>query len=189
MFPKRPILPQELQSLAAKTSSAESVPEQNPAQSTTSNPSEDGRKLTQDMSLKNPTRQPLTEADVRAELGIDQDDPNVQVHLIPATEGHNFVQMMDQVFGKYTGNIPETPSTSVQVSDITFEVYQEVLRAVEKHTEPFHGPHEAYAVLLEEVDELWDEVKADRGQQLSGRKEAIQVAAMAVRYILDLDPK
>lgn len=51
----------------------------------------------------------------------------------------------------------------------------------------FNTAHEAYAVLLEEVDELWIEVKRSPSsrdyQQI--RLEAVQVAAMAIRLILD----
>ena len=50
---------------------------------------------------------------------------------------------------------------------------------------PFSSMHEAYAVLLEEVDELWDEVKASNFKL--ARREAIQVAAMAMRFVKDLD--
>lgn len=49
-----------------------------------------------------------------------------------------------------------------------------------------HGPHEGYAVILEELDELWAEVKHDHGREPVARKEAVQVAAMALRYILDV---
>jgi hypothetical protein len=65
------------------------------------------------------------------------------------------------------------------------DVREEVLKAMKKH-KPINGPHEGYAVLLEEVDELWDEVKPDRGRQESARKEAIQVSAMGIRYVLDV---
>ena len=51
----------------------------------------------------------------------------------------------------------------------------------------FNSAHEGYAVLLEEVDELWDEIKADKlpGARERQVAEAIQVAAMAARFILD----
>ena len=53
---------------------------------------------------------------------------------------------------------------------------------------PFHSTHEGYAVIQEEVDELWDLVKRNKG--ITGnddmRKECIQIAAMAIRFIWDL---
>ena len=53
---------------------------------------------------------------------------------------------------------------------------------------PMHSAHEGYAVLLEEVDELWDEVKLNqkkRSVQKMG-DEALQVAAMALRFYLEV---
>ena len=64
------------------------------------------------------------------------------------------------------------------------EVRDEVMRAVVKFP-TFNSHHEGYAVLLEEVDELWDEVKANNHAR--ARAEAVQVAAMAVRFITDLE--
>jgi hypothetical protein len=52
----------------------------------------------------------------------------------------------------------------------------------------FHSLHEGYGVLLEEVDELWDMIKASKLIKADDRMkaEAIQIAAMAVRFIEDL---
>lgn len=47
---------------------------------------------------------------------------------------------------------------------------------------PFHSTHEGYAVILEELDELWDDVRKHSGND---GKEAVQVAAMAIRFIMD----
>ncbi len=58
----------------------------------------------------------------------------------------------------------------------------------------FNSYHEGFAVLWEEVDELWDEVKASKpvsqgySNEKEMQKEAIQVAAMAMRFIYDLLP-
>lgn len=53
---------------------------------------------------------------------------------------------------------------------------------------PMNSAHEGYAVLLEEVDELWTHVKTNqKARDLDAmRKEAIQVAAMAVRFAYDI---
>jgi hypothetical protein len=50
----------------------------------------------------------------------------------------------------------------------------------------FNSPHEGKAVIEEELDELWEHVKANTGRSPEARKEAVQVAAMALRYVLDL---
>ena len=50
----------------------------------------------------------------------------------------------------------------------------------------FNSPHEGWAVVKEELDELWDDVKANEGHGSHAYKEAIQVAAMALRYAYDL---
>ena len=52
----------------------------------------------------------------------------------------------------------------------------------------FNSAHEGYAVLLEEVDELWDSIKLN--QKVNNRndkilEEAVHVAAMAIRLIYD----
>ena len=53
---------------------------------------------------------------------------------------------------------------------------------------PFNSAHEGYAVLLEEVDELKAHVWTNQTKRdLEGmRKEAIQVAAMAIRFAHDV---
>lgn len=65
------------------------------------------------------------------------------------------------------------------------QVIEELRRAVSHHA-PLNSPHEGYAVILEELDELWDEVKPNRGRTAAARCEAVQVAAMALRYIAEL---
>lgn len=72
--------------------------------------------------------------------------------------------------------------------NIANEVLEELGRAVKAHGS-MQSSHEGYAVILEELDELWEHVKTkDGGYNQYARKEAIQVAAMAMRYVLDLDP-
>lgn len=63
----------------------------------------------------------------------------------------------------------------------------EVLKAENKYP-AFNSAHEGFAVLLEEVDELWDEVKVKQGKRdvAAMRLEAVQVAAMAIRFLRDV---
>jgi hypothetical protein len=63
-------------------------------------------------------------------------------------------------------------------------VKEEVLRDRKKF-EPFNSPHEGYAVILEELDELWDEVKKGTQDPAAMFKEAKQVAAMAICFMLE----
>jgi hypothetical protein len=67
-------------------------------------------------------------------------------------------------------------------------VVNELLRAKQNHPRPFSSFHEGFAVILEEVDELKKEVwESKAGTDPSRmREEAIQVAAMAMRFIEEL---
>lgn len=65
-------------------------------------------------------------------------------------------------------------------------VRDEAIRAACKF-KPFNSAHEGFAVLKEEVDELWDEVKANNSLRAS--EEAVQVGAMAVRFLTDVPVK
>ncbi|PZP37434.1 MAG: hypothetical protein DI598_21200 [Pseudopedobacter saltans] len=58
--------------------------------------------------------------------------------------------------------------------------------AKDRHPRKFSSPHEGYAVLLEEVDELWDEVKKKTFDKEAARKEAVQIGAIVIRFITEL---
>ena len=59
-----------------------------------------------------------------------------------------------------------------------------------KHHPPIASLHEGYAIILEELDELkaevWKNPKKHPDRQALARKEAIQVAAMALRLLHDV---
>ena len=63
-------------------------------------------------------------------------------------------------------------------------VLDELLSASEK-SGAFNSPHEGYAVLLEEMDELWTEIKKKSPNVKQMRREAIQIGAMAIRFLYD----
>lgn len=78
-----------------------------------------------------------------------------------------------------------TNMTTEDVRAVLNMVESEVFRARRKH-EGMKTPHEGYAVILEELDELWELVKADNAVGQAARSEALQIAAMAVCYILEV---
>jgi len=65
-------------------------------------------------------------------------------------------------------------------------IAQEHNDAVEQHPAGMRSIHEGFAILQEEVDELWDEIKLKRPDKDKLRKEALQVGAMALRFLVDL---
>ena len=78
--------------------------------------------------------------------------------------------------------------TPVGQDEIATAIFAEVERA-KRHNEKFASLHEAYAVILEELDEVWDITRMKRKDRkaLALRKEFIQVAAMAVKGLQSMD--
>ena len=68
-------------------------------------------------------------------------------------------------------------------ADYIAQVHAELVRAQTKHPTPMRSTHEGYGILLEEVDEMFDAIKGN--DLTAARKEAVQVAAMAVRFLVD----
>jgi len=74
-----------------------------------------------------------------------------------------------------------------KLQKILVDVAKEFINATNKFGD-FHNAHEGYAVLLEEVDELWDTIKLHQNypHRLDLiKKETIQVSAMAIRILFD----
>lgn len=72
--------------------------------------------------------------------------------------------------------------------DLIFrQIKQELSDAMCAH-ESMHSAHEAYAVIAEELDEFWDNVRLKKSDRSNAkmRNELIQTAAMCVRAIHDL---
>lgn len=75
---------------------------------------------------------------------------------------------------------PATP-----VERLAQEVVAELEKAKAAHA-PMHSPHEGWSVIWEELEELREHVRADTGRSGAARKEALQIAAMGMRYALNL---
>lgn len=75
------------------------------------------------------------------------------------------------------------------VDEVAGMVLAELHSAMADHPK-WHSAHEGYAVILEELDELkaWVWMKQKNRDLDKMRKEAIQVAATAMRFVLDICP-
>lgn len=72
-----------------------------------------------------------------------------------------------------------------ELQEIAELVVAELARARARYA-PMASAHEGWAVIYEEVDELWDEVKLRNPSPLRLGREAVQVAAMAMRFLIDV---
>ena len=66
-------------------------------------------------------------------------------------------------------------------------VSDEIDGAVSQHG-PMKSAHEGYAVILEEMDELWDEIKKKKSERDEEKmlEELVQIGAMIQRFALDV---
>jgi hypothetical protein len=51
---------------------------------------------------------------------------------------------------------------------------------------PMKSAHEGYAILLEEMDELWTLIKTKGIEPEAYEEEAVQIGAMALRFLIDV---
>ncbi len=68
-------------------------------------------------------------------------------------------------------------------ASVITQVVEEYDRATTKFG-PFNSAHEGYAIILEEMDELWEGIKRNDGSNME--EEIIQIAAMAIRFYVDV---
>ncbi|NPV72140.1 MAG: hypothetical protein HPY55_16155 [Firmicutes bacterium] len=83
--------------------------------------------------------------------------------------------------------VPQPAACQLEPKFVLGMIAAEYKAAVASHP-PMASAHEGYAVLLEELDELWAEIKQPEGRRnpWAMMREAVQVAAMAVRFIEDV---
>lgn len=74
---------------------------------------------------------------------------------------------------------------AIAAEAILAAIYNEYTLARRKFA-PLNSGHEGWAVIKEELDELWEEVRNDMGAGSGARGEAIQIAAMALAYAVEV---
>lgn len=79
------------------------------------------------------------------------------------------------------------PRNEIVIDTTIGLIRDELCRAMELWS-PMQSAHEGYAVILEELEELWEHVKKNQNKRdiAAMRTEAVHVAAMAARFIADL---
>ena len=65
-----------------------------------------------------------------------------------------------------------------------FNIVKAEYESATKKFGTFNSTHEGYAIIKEELDELWDDIKNNENKNKI-REEAKQVAAMAIRFMID----
>ena len=65
--------------------------------------------------------------------------------------------------------------------NIEMDLREEISRA-DRNWGEYHSSHEGYAVIQEELDELWDEIKKKDTSKLLQYREAMHVACTAIRF-------
>ncbi len=71
-----------------------------------------------------------------------------------------------------------------QLDLIVADVMRELELASAKFP-PFPTAHHGYAVIKEELDEMWDDIKKNNHHGM--RSECVQVCAMALRFLMDTE--
>lgn len=79
-------------------------------------------------------------------------------------------------------------SSSQKILSVLVDLQEELAVAYSKYGD-FASAHEGYAVIKEELEELWTEIKKKKEERNKAnmKREALQVAAMATKFILFLE--
>ena len=79
--------------------------------------------------------------------------------------------------------------TDTKYQAVFQELEEAIIQAERLHGDRYASLHEAYAVLIEEVDEVWEEIrKKSRQRDLNAlRRELIQVAAVSIKAAMGIN--
>ena len=103
----------------------------------------------------------------------------------PDTEAEALLNRAIEELVKLRGQV-EVLSPVGLIGDVFSDVCAEIIRAKSLHPGDFHSDHEAYAVTLEEFEEVWAEVKKKHPDRAAIRAELIQTLAMLFRWYVEI---
>ena len=131
---------------------------------------------------------PLMEEEKAEEKAGDEGLREFVVRIVERAKylGHKRVDLPVRILEKSLEMYPSHPASEQKApAGLVREVVAELERATRKFGS-FNSAHEGYAVLKEEVDELWDEIKKKSPDKTKLEAEAKQVAAMGLRFAMDI---
>lgn len=76
----------------------------------------------------------------------------------------------------------------LQIRNYLDRIEHELNRAHRLHPTPMRSMHEGHSVIREEFEELWAEIIIKHPDQIKVRTECIQLAAMALRFLVEVVP-
>lgn len=83
--------------------------------------------------------------------------------------------------------VKENNTITITSDVVTINAIEKLLteykRAVKQHGMAFHSMHEAHAILREEFEEAWDEIKINCPEKACD--EMAQVGAVAIKFLLN----
>jgi hypothetical protein len=115
-------------------------------------------------------------------FGHDGNTPESFREYLDSRSTEQLAQMVEMLNASTPGELPKVEP------DFQDHVAAELAKGREKHG-PITGCHDGYGKILEEVDELWDEVRRKESQRSKGAmySELVQIAALCQRMAEDLN--
>lgn len=112
---------------------------------------------------------------------------DVVQRFIPAAIAVNIIDSND-LYPNITDYNARTPNEKDAVGFVCVEVMNEVNRSKILYPEEFRSPHEGLGIIAEEFGELQEHIFMNhkRRDVAAMRKEAIQLAAMEVKFAVDI---
>lgn len=162
---------------------------------------QDGNERAEKISKEEAVLWVITTAKGMNHVDITEKDIKFSVHKNDITDLRlviqEFRQVMKNILDKGQNSTAEAiheelkqvvqdfePEVSDDFDELVKLMKIEYTKAVDKFG-PFQSNHEGYAIIKEEVDELWDGIKKN-DNKLALKEEALQIAAMAIRFCVDL---
>lgn len=85
----------------------------------------------------------------------------------------------------------DTEERAALIFDFLADVREEYAKVTEKHGPTYASVHEGWAIMFEEVDELWEEArkKSKNRDFVNMREECVQIASCALKFALSFGKK